>query len=132
MPIRKQTIMVARRMKISMARFLQPLLERRGFAMGGEAFMRRDWIGRGAEPYPLDDEQQQAHAADWNRQICDAHRQEGEVRDRVVPGHLDQTLAPYDHEKRNQRHQELHQEIEQFTKWLRRLIGEIADVHMQV
>src|ERR1700753_2464845 len=120
MPIRKQKIMVASRMKISMVRFPQSLFERRGFAdVGGavrvDTVMRRNRIGRGAKPDALDDEQEKANAADRNRQIGNADRQERESRKRVVPGHFDEAFAPHDHEERDQRHEELYQQVEKLA-----------------
>src|SRR6516162_7916705 len=126
MPMTKQVSMVASRTKISMCR--PSSLERRGFAAC--LAMLRDGVIRRAEENPLDDEEQEADAADGNRQIGNADRQEGEIGDRVVPGHLDQPFAPHDHEECDQRHQELNEKIEWFLKSARQLIGKISDVHV--
>jgi hypothetical protein len=85
-----------------------------------------------AQEDALDDEEQEARAADRDRQIGDADREEGEVGDGVVPGHLDQFLAPYGHEARDQRHQKLDKKIEQPLAPRRQLFGEIRDVHVQI
>ena len=86
----------------------------------------RDRIGRHAQKNALDDEKQQADAADRDRQIRDTHRKEREIRDGIVPGHLDQQGTPDDHEHRDQRHQQLNQQIEQTSISGRQLIGEEA------
>ena len=94
--------------------------------------MLADRVGRRAEEHAFDDEEQQADAADRDRQIGDADRQEREIGDGVVPGHLDQPLAPDDHEQRDQRHQQLHEDIEHPLPARRQAFGEIGDVHVQV
>jgi hypothetical protein len=49
-----------------------------------------------------------------------------------VPGHLDQPAAPADHEYRDQRHQQLDDEIEQGAEPGRQLVGEVGNAHVQV
>src|SRR6266852_3171445 len=116
MPIKKQIAMVASRMKMSM---ISLSLERSGFRM------MRDRIGRQSQEDPLDNEEQKARPADRDRQIGDADRQERKIGDGVVPGHLDQPLAPDDHEGRDQRHQELDNKVEPSPPRLGKLVGEI-------
>src|ERR1700692_1926629 len=125
MPMRKHTSMVASRMKISMDVPMRSV-ERR------DVVVVQQQIGWRSESDPLDDEKQQANAADRNRQIGDADREERKIRDRVVPGYLDQPLAPHDHEDRDQRHQQLNHQIEQLAEFVWQLIGGVGDVHVQV
>src|SRR6266550_8379242 len=96
MPMRKQTSMVASRMKISMLRLLPGSVERHSFGSARQRIRGRP------EENALDDEQQQADSTDRNRQVGDADRQEREIRDGIVPGHFDQPAAPADHEGRDQ------------------------------
>src|SRR4029077_10234003 len=112
MPIRKQTSIVARRMKISM---MAPR------SVDWDFPVLTDRVRRNAEEYPLDDEEQQAHPADRNRQVSDANRQEQKIGDRIVPGYFDQPAAPDDHEDRNQCHQHLNGEVEQVAESRRQL-----------
>src|SRR6266480_4719805 len=125
MPIKKHTSMVASRVKISMV-CLAGSVERCDF----EVVSYR--IGGRAEKNTLDDEEQQAHAADRNCQVGDADRQERKVRDGVVPGHFDKPAAPDDHEERNQRHQQLNEKIEQGAESRRQHVGKVGNVHVQV
>src|SRR6202142_3257343 len=126
MPIRKQASMVASRTKISMSASSVGLLERGGCGV------LSDRMGRCPEKNPFDDEKQQANAADRDRQIGDAYRQEGKIPDRIMPGHFDKPLPPDDHEYRNQGHQKLNDEIECVTKSSRQLVCEVGYVHVQV
>src|SRR5579863_3958523 len=90
MPMRKQISMAASRTKISMPVPSRRSLERRGFAVLGDRIVGLP------EKNPLDNEKQQENAAHGNRKIGDADRKEGEIPNRVVPGHLHQALAPHD------------------------------------
>src|SRR4029077_4718028 len=117
MPMTKQIAIVASRMKMSIGLPFTGSLERRGFRMLWYG------LGRAPEKDAFDDEEQEKDPADRYRQIGDADREERKIGDAVVPGPFDQPLAPDDHEDRDQRHQELDDEIEQFSPGLRQLVG---------
>ena len=124
MPIRKQITMVPSRMKMSMLSAVQSKETSSRCCAD-----RVDWR---TEEHAFDDEEEEADAADRDRQVGDADRQEREIGDGVVPGHLDQPLAVDDHEQRDQRHQQLHENIEHPLPAPWQAFGEIGDVHVQV
>ena len=64
--------------------------------------------------------------------ISDADRQERKIGDGIVPGHLHKPAAPDDHEDRDQRHQQLDEEVEQPAVNAGQLVGEEGDIHVQV
>src|SRR3984885_5875066 len=66
-------------------------------------------VWRHAKKHALDHEQQKSSPTDRDWQIGDADGQGREVRDRIVPGHGNQSFAVYDHEQGHRSYQEFGQ-----------------------
>src|SRR5215472_641578 len=92
-PIAKQKNIVASSTKMSM-----------GVGYRGLVVRRRARGGR-ADGHVLDDEEQQDDPAGRDRQVSDADRKEGKIRDSVVPGRGDELAAPDHHEQREAPHE---------------------------